>query len=303
MKDDSSFKLGIIIAWFGKWPEWIDIFFRSCSKNVSIDFFVFTDCGDLPSMSSKNIKYNNISLADFIRLQLNTADVTGKIELGAYKLCDFKPLYGAALGEYLGNYTHWGVSDVDLIFGDLSQFIDETADVFSTHQAFVSGHFFYVRNTRFINQSFRLVRGYKADLARPEYAGFDERRWSNIHIPRYNKSKIVNIVLNRTGFRRKVVAREMHTTPHNGIPWRDGTYEYPDRWIYNGQRMMAYKGDESVEVPYLHFMNWKSSKWRPKFHPEPFWENLDLSDYRKVWNAPALELSPRGIRALRKEEV
>lgn len=42
-------KIAIIIPYFGRFPEWIDLFFYSCScnqmisDNTRVDWFIFTD--------------------------------------------------------------------------------------------------------------------------------------------------------------------------------------------------------------------------------------------------------------------
>ena len=36
-------KIAIIGVYFGKFPEWIDLFFKSCEYNHAVDFYFFTD--------------------------------------------------------------------------------------------------------------------------------------------------------------------------------------------------------------------------------------------------------------------
>ena len=36
--------IGILIPYFGKWPEWIELFFDSVERNKTIDFHFLTDC-------------------------------------------------------------------------------------------------------------------------------------------------------------------------------------------------------------------------------------------------------------------
>lgn len=37
-------KIAMIVPYFGKWPEWMDLYLYSCSKNPQVDFLFFTDC-------------------------------------------------------------------------------------------------------------------------------------------------------------------------------------------------------------------------------------------------------------------
>ena len=43
----------------------------------------------------------------------------------AYKIVDYKPLYGCIFHEYLKDYSHWGYCDSDVIFGDLSKYLTD----------------------------------------------------------------------------------------------------------------------------------------------------------------------------------
>ena len=38
-----NMKIGMIVCWIGKLPDYFDLWEYSCSKNEDYDFFVFTD--------------------------------------------------------------------------------------------------------------------------------------------------------------------------------------------------------------------------------------------------------------------
>lgn len=38
---------------------------------------------------------------------------------------EYKPAFGHIFADYLGGYSHWGYSDLDVVFGDLPRWIDE----------------------------------------------------------------------------------------------------------------------------------------------------------------------------------
>jgi hypothetical protein len=42
-----------------------------------------------------------------------------------YILVEYKPAFGHIFAEYLTGYTHWGYSDLDVVFGDMSRWIDD----------------------------------------------------------------------------------------------------------------------------------------------------------------------------------
>lgn len=41
-----------------------------------------------------------------------------------YILVEYKPAFGHIFAEYLTGYTHWGYSDIDVVFGDMTRWID-----------------------------------------------------------------------------------------------------------------------------------------------------------------------------------
>ncbi|KID48602.1 hypothetical protein C095_10020 [Fusobacterium necrophorum subsp. funduliforme B35] len=41
----------------------------------------------------------------------------------AYKLCDFRPIYGDIFQDDIKEYQYWGHCDCDLIFGDIKKFV------------------------------------------------------------------------------------------------------------------------------------------------------------------------------------
>lgn len=56
--------------------------------------------------------------------------VTSYVKINPYGLVEFKPALGHIFQDYISNYTHWGYSDIDILFGDLGRWItpDELTD-------------------------------------------------------------------------------------------------------------------------------------------------------------------------------
>ena len=114
-------KIAILTVYYGKLPPYFDLWLRSCEFNETIDFYVVTDnklC-NLP----KNVNIIDITLKDFCSLAEKKLHKKVRIDT-PYKLCDFKPMYGHILEDYLSDYDYWGHCDVDLIFGDLRKFFN-----------------------------------------------------------------------------------------------------------------------------------------------------------------------------------
>eukprot|EP00527_Entomoneis_sp_CCMP2396_P005787 CAMPEP_0198152748 /NCGR_PEP_ID=MMETSP1443-20131203/61158_1 /TAXON_ID=186043 /ORGANISM="Entomoneis sp., Strain CCMP2396" /LENGTH=99 /DNA_ID=CAMNT_0043818863 /DNA_START=53 /DNA_END=349 /DNA_ORIENTATION=- len=52
--------------------------------------------------------------------------LTTYLKLYPYTLVEYKPAYGAIFQDLLQDYTHWGYSDIDMVFGDLGRHIEES---------------------------------------------------------------------------------------------------------------------------------------------------------------------------------
>lgn len=106
-------KIAILVVYYGEFPPYFDLWIRSCEYNQTIDFFIVTDnkFDDLPD----NVKIINITLDEFRKLAEKKLHKKVRIDY-PYKLCDFKPLYGHILEDYLSDYDYWGHCDVDLNF-------------------------------------------------------------------------------------------------------------------------------------------------------------------------------------------
>ena len=138
MKNEFRHKIVIIICWYGNWPWYFKYFLHSVKFNPSIDFIIVTD-EPLSEELPKNVKLIPKSLED-IR-EIATQKMGFDVSLSsAYKLCDFKPAYGEIFNEYIKDYDFWGHGDIDMIFGNIRNFIEtnilDTYDVISVHSMF-----------------------------------------------------------------------------------------------------------------------------------------------------------------------
>ena len=110
----------IIGIYFGKKPKNFDIWLSSCGKNSKIDFLVV---GYFEvDFKLENVKYINMKFDNFIKLAERKLDCQ-ICEVGPYKICDLKPVYGMILDEYICEYLYWGHCDFDMIFGNLDKFL------------------------------------------------------------------------------------------------------------------------------------------------------------------------------------
>ena len=146
-------KIAIVVAYFGKFPNYFSLWVKSCAFNPTIDFFVFTD------QKLDNLPVNVKCIAMTIQEMRDRASVVlgFKASLSRpYKCCDYKPLYGLIFKDYLSSYDYWGHCDVDLIFGDLQTFLDRY-NLYDYDKFGALGHLSLYKNTDEVNNAFKLA--------------------------------------------------------------------------------------------------------------------------------------------------
>ena len=283
-------KIAIIIPYFGKWPEWIDLYFHSCRQNTFIDWFFFTDCDNL--VKSENVFFNFISFKEYCefvseKLVINFSPTT------PYKLCDLKVFYGFLHQDLIQKYEFWGFGDVDLVWGNISAFYTDSLlnryDVFSTHADRLSGHFSILRNNKVFTEKCFSIDNWAQKLESKAQYGLDEidfsillypqsryiRRfygkvlqpicgWRNAWVIYYNLMPIINFLLGIKS--RKFYLKEQHTTP---ILSNDGlSFHFEaESWYYMNGKILNNK--TSQEFIYLHFMLFKKNAFRDYY----YWKN------------------------------
>ena len=117
-------KTALIVAYFGKYPEFMDLFMKGCEFNIDIDFIFFTDWDWQNRKSPSNVKTYPFSLKQFNELATKKCGVEIKVQDG-YKLCDLKPAWPHIFEDYLNEYEFVGYCDIDLIFGHIGKYFNE----------------------------------------------------------------------------------------------------------------------------------------------------------------------------------
>lgn len=280
-------KIAIIIPYFGKWPEWIDLYLFSCAENSNIRWYIFTDCEE--KQAKPNLHFTYLSFENYCTFVSERLNIDFKPD-SAYKLCDLKPFYGYIHQNILSNYSFWGFGDIDVVWGNISEFYTDTLlgkyNVFSTHADRLSGHFSLIRNeTRYTELCFKIAE-WQSKLEDHNYNYLDEVYYSRLLYPEskyivkfYNKiiRKVFNWrdawviyyhlvpLLNRILFvkKRKLYFKEQHTTPilsDDGLSCKHDA----DTWYYKGGKVTNSK--TSNEYIYLHFMIYKKNSMRPFYY-------------------------------------
>lgn len=62
--ESSNYLVVQIIPYFGRWPEYFDLYLYSCSRNPMIKFIFYTDC-PIPKNVYKNTDFRSISYKDY----------------------------------------------------------------------------------------------------------------------------------------------------------------------------------------------------------------------------------------------
>lgn len=140
-----------IIPYYGDFPNYFELFLKTCEKNIYFDWLIFTDI-EVKVALPNNVTVIKISFAELRNFIQKKFDF--QIALNTpYKLCDYKPAYGYIFSEYLENYDYWGYCDLDVLFGDLSKILpDET--ILQYDKIGHLGHLSLFRNIPDINTAF-----------------------------------------------------------------------------------------------------------------------------------------------------
>ena len=183
--------VGIIACYFGNLPNYFQLWLNSCKKNLSFTWLLFTDDLTYYDYPENVIRYS-MKFDEIVEKIKSICDFEISIP-DAYKLCDFKVLYGIIFEEYLKEYTHWGHCDLDIIWGDLEVFItDELLEKYD--RLFRFGHLSIYKNTLNVNNYFRKNYSglsYKTILSNPNHFGFDESKgitllYKDNNLPQYD---------------------------------------------------------------------------------------------------------------------
>jgi hypothetical protein len=180
VKENKS--IGLLTCYIGKLPWYFDYFIHSCRYNPSVDFYLITDDTTYSGIPPDNVKLINKTLKEISLLAAKKLGFEVHITTG-YKLCDFKPAYGLIFEDILNGYDFWGHCDIDIIFGDIREFITDELlqnhDLISVRHDWLSGCFLLYKNTDKLNNLFLHSRDYKKVLTSDRHYCFDETNFAH----------------------------------------------------------------------------------------------------------------------------
>lgn len=150
-------KICFVIPYFGKLPNYFDLWLESARKNDLFDFLFFTD---QKIRNEKNIKIMNLSFEDFRNRLKSKLGREIKIS-NPYKICDYRPSFGYVFGDFLKLYEFWGYVDLDIILGDINNLLYPVVmKGYEYSKFYENGHLSIYRNNNKINNMYKKTGDY-----------------------------------------------------------------------------------------------------------------------------------------------
>jgi hypothetical protein len=255
-----------IVVYFGKWPIWFPAFLRSCQDNSTINWIFFTDC-DSPTHHPSNVVFYHKTVLQVTELIRKTIGKEAILD-DAYKVCDYKPAFGAVFEEYLNEFDFWGHCDIDIIWGDIRKYttkeILDTYDIFSTRKGRMSGHFSLFRNIVSINELFRQSSEFGWVMRQVKCCAFDEEGMTRL-VARLAHAGSILVYW----------PKFMHNYAHQKTDSPSTLPRYINSYLWESGKLFDCTGERAAEILYLHFMTWKKTLTRCEFsykeNPEQFY--------------------------------
>lgn len=301
MENKHLSSIGLVLPYFGTFPNYFPLFLESCRQNASVDWHIYTD-SDAAYDYPENVKVHKMTFADFRAKLQQSFDFPICLE-SPYKLCDFKPTYGETLAEDLKDYDFWGHCDCDMIYGNIRHFMTE--EILAAYPRILnSGHTILYRNIPEVNSYYRTQAyiDYKTVLSDSKNHSFDEwpglsECWRRDGQACYGGLIFDDILIMAEDFRPVQVLPGGFVGPYHDQPCEAGRFhkmKHISYLFHDGilERCWVQKGRvKKEEVMYVHFQKRKMQI------------SEGLLDFRRFLIVPnaflcPVELTPEVLRTL-----
>ena len=248
-------KVCVIGVYFGELPNYFPAWLKSCIYNKNVDFYVVTD-NQLMGLPS-NVHLISMTLAEMKALAERKIGMDIVLD-SPFKCCDYKPVYGLIFEDYIKEYDYWGHCDFDMLFGDLSYFIENFH--MERYDKFLPlGHLAFYRNTDECNQRFREV---------PTQGNSYQHSFAVSNTTQFDELGGINAIYNEKGypfFKKRVFADISHRWKRVKLAERykdSDDVNYPAQLFYweNGSVGRAYMQDGQMKYEPFMYIHIKKRK-------------------------------------------
>ena len=122
MKSVNPVKIVIVAIYFGRLPNYFQLWLDSCGRNTSFTWLFITDCILNDYSVPPNVLVKSSDLKTIKKLFSDRLGTDIALET-PYKLCDYRPIYWLLLDAYDIEGDFWGHCDIDVLFGRLRLFV------------------------------------------------------------------------------------------------------------------------------------------------------------------------------------
>ena len=142
--------LVLVVVWLGPLPAYVRVFVETAEQS-GVHFLVFHTQNDAPKVAGTRVRFSHMPLNELAERmwkiselrdssQLSFEDFTSRVTEcyasdNPAKGNDLKPIYGALFEEELATFSHWGWTDLDMIWGNLSSFLGPLLPVYDVISA------------------------------------------------------------------------------------------------------------------------------------------------------------------------
>lgn len=139
----------LINCYFGKLPEYFNLWLKSVKENPTVDFLIVTD-------DKRKYEYPKNVIVKYMTFEELSSKIRSYFDFEIclnkpYKLCEYKPFYNLFFSEIVKKYDFWGYCDLDLIFGNIRNFV--TDEVLNKYEKIYNrGHLTIFKNSLKINK-------------------------------------------------------------------------------------------------------------------------------------------------------
>lgn len=254
-------KKTFILTQFGDPHPWTKQFIDNV-QHLQKDSWYFKIFTPNPIESQGNFEVVKMTIEEFNELVYKQCGVNPQNKLVAgmpvKNMSDFYVASGLIFQDYIKDSAYWGITNWDIIFGNLSKFIPDSEiqkyDIWSDDLNTINGIFCLFKNEVYVNSLFTEIPNWQHMFTTHQLFGTDEYHMTEV-VRQANKEGLVRFGF-PTNFPLHSHDRLEQHVPRVKLEWHDGLWELfadtnPPNWIHARKFL-------GREVPMFHFIRTKS---------------------------------------------